>query len=73
MKFYYTLINSGPTKSRPTGPFDMALSLEKSGYGPEISLLCVVSIVKTSDDKFVVNTGLLSTIFGAKLMEFKRP
>ena len=70
MKFYCTLINSGPTKSWPTRPFDMALSLEKSGYGPEISLLCVMSIVTASDVKFVVNTTSLSTLFGAKLVIF---
>ena len=67
MKFYFTLTNNGPAK---TGPFDIALSPEKSGYGPEISLLCVVSIVTTSDAKIVVNTTSLSTAFGAKLVIF---
>ena len=48
----------------------MALSPEKSGYWPEISLLCVVSIVTASDAKIVVNTTSLSTAFGAKLVIF---
>ena len=48
----------------------MALSPEKSGYGPEISLLYVMSIVIISDAKIVVNTTSLSTAFGAKLAIF---
>ena len=48
----------------------MALSPEKSGYGPEISLLCVVSIMTTSDAIIVWNTTSLSTAFGAKLAIF---